>query len=66
MHLPERWGMLQFASGAVNATPATYNRQWTVRAVAAAVYYANRAWLEGPGKGTFTDDVVGAVHVERS
>lgn len=42
MHLPERWGMLQFASGRVNATPAAYNRQWTVRAVAAAVYYANR------------------------
>ena len=61
MHLPERWGMLQFAAGAVNATPATYNRQWTVRAVAAAVYYAQRAWFDGPGEGTFTDNVAARV-----
>ena len=46
MHLPERWGMLQFASGPVNATPPQYNIQWTVRAVAAAVYYAQHAWRD--------------------
>jgi hypothetical protein len=58
MHLPERWGMLQFASGPVNATPAQYNIQWTVRAVAAAVYYAQHAWRHGPGKGVaYTDDI---------
>ena len=57
MHLPERWGMLQFASGAVNATPVVRNRQWTVRAVAATVYYAQQAWFDGPGKGCYTEDV---------
>ncbi len=53
MHLPERWGMLQFASGAVNATPAVRNAEWPVRAIAAATYYAEHAYAAAHN-GTFT------------
>lgn len=53
MHLPEKWGMLQFATGAVNATPAVTNGEWPVRAIAAAVYYAEHAFA-GDHNGTFT------------
>ena len=44
MHLPEKWGMLQFADGAVNATAPAWNAEWPVRAAAAAVYYAEHAY----------------------
>lgn len=44
-----------YTSGAVNATPPAHNRQWTVRATAAAVYYASWRWFDATG--TFTDDV---------
>jgi hypothetical protein len=54
MHLPEKWGMLQFASGAVNATPPVTNSEWPVRAIAAAVYYAEQAYA-GAHNGTFTE-----------
>jgi hypothetical protein len=57
MHLPERWGQLQFAAGPVNGTPAVVNPEWPVRAQAAALYYAQHAWAAGPGGGNFTDDV---------
>ena len=54
MHLPEKWGMLQFADGPVNATPAVWNREWPVRSIAAAVYYAQHAYA-GAHNGSFTD-----------
>jgi len=44
VHLPERWGFLQFARGAVNATPAARARDWPVRSLAAAAYYAQHAY----------------------
>jgi hypothetical protein len=52
MHLPERWGIMQFARGAVNATaPVTYG-QWPVRAIAAEVYYAQHAYA-GAHNGSY-------------
>ena len=53
MHLPEKWGMLQFAEGAVNATAPAWNAEWPVRAAAAAVYYAQHAYA-GAHNGSFT------------
>jgi hypothetical protein len=44
MHLPERWGVLQFAEGPVNGTAAVRNGEWTVRSVAMEVYYAQHAF----------------------
>lgn len=52
MHLPERWGILQFADARVNATaPARYT-QWPVRSVASALYYAQRAYA-GAHNGSY-------------
>ncbi len=56
MHLPEKWGMLQFADGPVNATQPVYNPEWPVRSVAAALYYAQHAYAAA-NNGTFTADV---------
>lgn len=56
MHLPERWGMLQFATGPVNATPAVANPEWPLRAMAAAMYTAQHAFAAAHN-GSFTDDV---------
>jgi hypothetical protein len=56
MHLPERWGMLQFADGPVNATEPVRNPQWTVRSVAMALYYAEHAYAD-QNNGSFTDDL---------
>jgi hypothetical protein len=53
MHLPEKWGMLQFAAGAVNATAPVWNAEWPVRSIAAAVYYAQHAYA-GAHNGSFT------------
>ena len=54
MHLPEKWGFLQFEEGAVNASALRVNREWPVRSVAAAVYYAQHAFAGDHG-GNFTD-----------
>jgi hypothetical protein len=53
MHLPEKWGMLQFAEGGVNGTLPLWNAEWPVRSVAAAVYYAQHAYA-GANNATFT------------
>ena len=52
MHAPERWGILQFATGAVNATPPVRYAEWPVRAAAAAVYNAQVAYA-GAHNSTF-------------
>lgn len=59
MHLPERWGFLQFADGPVNGTAPVHNTQWPVRSVAMALYYAQHAYFSNStaGNGTFTADV---------
>lgn len=56
MHLPEKWGMLQFSAGPVNATPAVYNPEWPLRSVAAQVYYAQHAY-GGAHNGSYTSDI---------
>ncbi len=48
--------MLQFAAGAVNATPPVRNPEWTVRSVAMALYYAQHAYASANG-GVYTGDV---------
>lgn len=46
MHLPERWGIVQFSEGAPGTTPlASYNR-WPSQAAAMAVYYAQKAYAQ--------------------
>ena len=42
MHLPERWGMLQFSDAAVNTTAPVFNAEWPSRAMAVAAYYAQK------------------------
>lgn len=44
MHLPERWGVLQFAEGPVNGSEPVRNPEWTVRSVAMEVYYAQHSY----------------------
>lgn len=43
MHLPERWGLLQFATGPVGGTEPTTYSEWPARAMAAGAYYAQHA-----------------------
>ena len=44
MHLPERWGLLQFSTDPVNSTqPITYP-EWPIRQSAMGVYYAQHAY----------------------
>lgn len=59
MHLPEMWGMLQFATGPVNGTAPVRNPEWPVRSVAMALYYAQHAYAASPtgGNGTYAADV---------
>ena len=52
MHAPDRWGILQFADGNVNATPAVRYGEWPVRAAASAVYEAQAAYA-GANGGAF-------------
>jgi hypothetical protein len=63
MHLPERWGILQFAgvpvhresSDASLVVPPSYYAQWPVRSVAMAIYYAEHAFAAAHG-GAFAMD----------
>lgn len=56
MHLPEHWGFLQFADSNVNATAPVRNPEWTVRATAMAVYYAQHAYASA-NNNTYTTNV---------
>lgn len=56
MHLPEKWGFLQFSSDAPNTTAAVRNAEWPVRSVAMALYYAQHAFA-GANNGSFTANV---------
>ena len=53
MHLPERWGILQFADLNVNATKSAYYLEWPSRSAAMAIYYAQHAYASKHG-GNFT------------
>jgi hypothetical protein len=54
MHLPERWGVLQFANGAADAQHQR-DRSWSVRQVAMTLYYAQVRHRQDTG--AFTDDL---------
>lgn len=55
MHLPERWGYLQFSDGEVNTTEAIPDPQWPVRWMMMQLYYAQDAYNKSAG--SYTDDV---------
>ena len=46
MHLPERWGFLQFAHGPVNATDPRADPHWTLRCMARFLYEAQDAYFK--------------------
>ena len=50
MHLPERWGYVQFADGEVNATAPRRDPDWPLRYVASALYDAQAAFREDHGR----------------
>jgi hypothetical protein len=54
MHLPERWGVLQFANGDADAQ-LQRDRSWSVRQVAMTLYYAQERHRQDTG--AFTDDL---------
>jgi len=57
MHLPERWGFLQFSEEAPGSTdPVVQSEEWTLRQVAMALYYAEHNFASHHG-GMFTDDL---------
>ena len=60
MHLPERWGVLQFSEDApeVLEMPETGvdDEEWTLRQVAMSVYYAQHYYADHHS-GVFTDDI---------
>eukprot|EP00960_Hanusia_phi_P028787 747593-Hanusia_phi.AAC.9 len=52
MHLPERWGYLQFADGKVNATKTKSDPEWTLRCVCMALYTAQLKYKSAQGRYT--------------
>lgn len=52
MHLPERWGLLQFEGPEVNAAQVSYYREWPSRGAAMAIYYAEKAYKAKQGNYT--------------
>lgn len=46
MHLPERWGFLQFAQGLVNSTAPRMDPHWTLRCMARFLYEAQEAYFK--------------------
>uniref|UniRef100_A0A7S0FKB5 Carbohydrate-binding domain-containing protein n=1 Tax=Pyrodinium bahamense TaxID=73915 RepID=A0A7S0FKB5_9DINO len=55
MHSPELWGILQFATGKVNGTALARYEEWSSRAAAMAVYWAEKAYAQEHG-GNYTAD----------
>ncbi|KAL7511933.1 hypothetical protein ACHAXN_009586, partial [Cyclotella atomus] len=55
MHLPERWGILQFSSKSPGEDDAKYYGEWPSRCAAISLYYALKAYYEAEGR--FTKDV---------
>ncbi len=55
MHLPEKWGFLQFSTDPVNTTAEVYAADWAVRSVAIDLYYAQHIYKQANSK--FTDDL---------
>ena len=62
MHLPERWGFLQFSEAPPNTTNVTVeSAEWTLRQGAMALYYAQQKYAAENG-GQFTEDVFALVN----
>lgn len=58
MHMPQRWGVIQFADERVNGTQVARDPSWPLRHVAAAVYDAQMEWKAKHGGGSnFTDSL---------
>jgi hypothetical protein len=57
MHLPERWGILQFSSSASprNDEVKIYYEEWDVRCCAMALYYAEKEFFNKVGQ--YTDQI---------
>lgn len=53
MHLPERWGVVQFESK--KQSDVRYYEEWPSRCAAMAIYYAMKDYHEKEGK--YTDDI---------
>lgn len=58
MHMPQRWGIIQFADENVNATKIARDPNWPIRHAAAAVYDTEMLWKDQQGGGKhFTDSI---------
>ncbi|KAG8459985.1 hypothetical protein KFE25_011034 [Diacronema lutheri] len=58
MHRPEAWGALHFADEAGRLPePRTGVPDWPLRAAGAMLYYAQRAFRDGPGGGRYAHSV---------
>lgn len=55
MHLPDKWGMLQFSTGAPGTAEVVYNEEWPVRSVAMILYYAQHSYQQA--YGAYTDNI---------
>jgi hypothetical protein len=57
MHLPERWGFLQFSTAEqVGTTAAVPNAEWPIRQVAMELYHAQHAFAK-QNNGSFTSSL---------
>ncbi|KAL7530869.1 hypothetical protein ACHAWF_003542 [Thalassiosira exigua] len=52
MHLPERWGIVQFKASAETSGQMDYYEEWPSRCAAMAVYYAMKGFHEKEGQYT--------------
>jgi len=50
MHMPERFGFVQFSQDPVNSTKFLEDPSWTARYVLGELYYAQRNYFEANGK----------------
>ncbi|KAJ3311498.1 hypothetical protein HDV04_003985 [Boothiomyces sp. JEL0838] len=55
MHLPERWGILQFSTSTRFDTPPKYHDEWQIRSIAMELYYNLHSFRDA--NGFFTNDV---------
>mmetsp|Transcript_35538 Transcript_35538/g.74923 ORF Transcript_35538/g.74923 Transcript_35538/m.74923 type:complete len:289 (+) Transcript_35538:335-1201(+) len=55
MHLPERWGIVQFETKNAHDGEANYYKEWPSRCAAMAIYYAMKGYHEK--EGGYTTDV---------
>jgi len=56
MHLPEKWGFIQFSADAVNSTAFVPDPYWTLRSILLQVYYAEKKFAAVTGY--FTPEIL--------